>query len=446
MSLQQNVKSRQKLLIFFFLLIGFTSFGQIKSGPMLGCSEMKEVLVWIQTEKAASVSIKYWEKGTDGKVKFSSEPVLTTKANAFVAKIVADEVTMSKKYNYEVYVDGKKINFDYPLEFQTQTLYQYRTDPPAFSFVFGSCNYINEEATDRPGRPYGGADEIYAAILKEKPDFMLWGGDNFYYREADWNTRTGMIHRNNHTRAVKSIQPLLASTHHYAIWDDHDYGPNDADRSWVNKHLALDMFKLYWGNPNFAFPNEGITGQFQWADVEFFLMDDRWFKAPNDLKDPTKDYWGQKQMNWLLDALTTSRAPFKIVVNGGQVLNPAKIFENMANYEAERNQLLAEIQKRNIPGVVFLSGDRHVSSLWKLDRPGTYPLFDLTVTPFTAGPAVAHPLDKNPILVPGTLTEKRAFSKLSVSGPAKDRVLKINLYDHTGTELWNYTIKANELK
>jgi alkaline phosphatase D len=446
MSPQDFSKSIQKLCFCLCFLLSMPSIGQIKSGPMLGYSEMKEVLIWVQTEKASKVEIKYWDKSTDGKQKFISEPVQTNKANAYIARIIADEVSMSKRYTYEVYVDGKKVNFNYPLEFQTQTLYQYRTEPPSFSFVFGSCNYINEEATDRPGRPYGGADEIYQSILNVKPDFLLWGGDNFYYREADWNTRTGMIHRNDHTRGVKSIQPLLASTHNYAIWDDHDYGPNDSDRSWVNKHTALEMFKLYWGNPNYTFPNEGITGQFQWADVEFFLMDDRWFKAPNDLKDPTKDYWGQKQMNWLLDALTTSKAPFKIVVNGGQILNPAKIFENMSNYEAERNQLLAEVQKRNIAGVVFLSGDRHVSSLWKMERPGTYPLFDLTVTPFTAGPAVAHPLDKNPLLVPGTLTEKRAFSKLSISGPAKERVLTINVYDHLGKDLWNYTIKANDLK
>ncbi len=446
MSYQEITKTIQKLLFCLLFFLSVPVLGQIKSGPMLGYSEMKEVLIWVQTEKSAKVEIKYWDKTTDGKVKFTSEPVQTSKSNAFIARIIADEVSMSKKYNYEVYVDGKKVNFNYPLEFQTQTLYQYRSDPPTFSFVFGSCNYINEEATDRPGRPYGGADEIYQAILDKKPDFMLWGGDNFYYREADWNSRTGMIHRNDHTRAVKSIQPLLASTHNYAIWDDHDYGPNDSDRSWVNKHTALEMFKLYWGNPNFTFPNEATTGQFQWADVEFFLMDDRWFKAPNDLKDQTKDYWGQKQMNWLLDALTTSRAPFKIVVNGGQILNPAKIIENMSNYDAERNQLLAELQKRNIPGVVFLSGDRHVSSLWKMDRPGTYPLIDLTVTPFTAGPAVAHPLDKNSLLVPGTLTEKRAFSKLTVTGPIKDRVLTINLYDHLGKDLWNYTIKANDLK
>jgi alkaline phosphatase D len=435
------------LLTFLCLLWAGSLFGQIKSGPMLGYSEMKEVLIWVQTQKSAKVEIAYWEKGQKSTQNIlKTDPIQTQKSQGFIAKAIADQVSMDKKYEYEVWVDGKKMNFSYPLEFQSQSLWQYRKDPPAFSFAFGTCNYINEEATDRPGRPYGGADEIYQSIYAKKPDFMLWGGDNFYYREPDWNTHTGMMHRNDHTRGQASLQPLLANTHHYAIWDDHDYGPNDADRSFALKHTSLELFKLYWGNPNFVFPQEAVTGQFTWADVEFFLMDDRWFKAPNDLNDPAKDYFGQKQLNWLLDALTVSRASFKIVVNGGQVLNPAKIFENMANYEQERNQLLKEISNRKIPGVVFLSGDRHTSSLWKLNRPGTYPLYDLTVSPMTAGPAVPHKLDANEVLVPGTMTQKRAFSTISVSGPLKDRNMRIVLHDEKGIEIWHHDISSNSLK
>ncbi|MFM2401649.1 MAG: hypothetical protein RI950_1166 [Bacteroidota bacterium] len=352
---------------------------------------------------------------------------------------------MGKKYEYEVYVNGKKIAFNYTLEFQTQDLWQYRHDPPAFSFIFGTCNYVNEEATDRPGRGYGGADEVYAAMHAKKPDFMLWGGDNFYYREPDY-TRTGMIHRNDHARAVKSMQPLLANVHQYAIWDDHDYGPNDSDRSFPLKNTSLEMFKLYWGNPNFVFPNEGITGKFQWADVEFFLMDDRWNKAPNELNDPNKDYWGAKQMNWLLDALISSKASFKFIVNGGQVISPAKVFENMANYEAERTYLLKELKNRKIPGVLFLSGDRHISNLNKMEREGTYPLYDLTVSPMTAGKADAVKQDYNETLVEGTLLQERAFSKIEVTGPLKDRTLTITLFNVKGETLWTKEIKSNLLK
>ena len=433
----------KRILIALFLAAPLLASAQIKSGPMLGYSEMKEVLVWVQTEKPADVSIQYWEKRV--KTIHKTDPVHTEKTTAFIARIIADEVTMGKKYAYEVLVNGKKMAFDYALEFQTQELWQYRKDPPAFSFLFGTCNYVNEEATDRPGRPYGGADEVYASMYAKKPDFMLWGGDNFYYREPDY-TRTGMIHRNDHARAVKSIQPLLGSVHQYAIWDDHDYGPNDADRSFPLKYTSLEMFKMYWGNSNFAFPNEGITGKFQWADVEFFLMDDRWNKAPNELNDPNKDYWGAKQMTWLLDQLSTSRASFKIIVNGGQVVSPAKVFENMANYEAERTYLLKELKNRKIPGVLFFTGDRHISDLNKLEREGTYPLYDLTVSPMTAGKADAVKLDYNETLVPGTLVQERAFSKIEVTGPLKDRTLTITLFNVKGEVLWTKELKSNLLK
>jgi alkaline phosphatase D len=433
----------KRILIALFLLAPLFLQAQIKSGPMLGYSEMKEVLIWVQTEKPAQVSIQYWEKGD--KTVHKTDPIQTEKSTAYIARIIADEVTMGKKYDYEVLVNGKKMAFDYALEFQTQDLWQYRHDPPAFSFIFGTCNYVNEEGTDRPGRGYGGADEVYAAMHAKKPDFMLWGGDNFYYREPDY-TRTGMIHRNDHARAVKSMQPLLANVHQYAIWDDHDYGPNDSDRSFPLKHMSLEMFKLYWGNPNYVFPNEGITGKFQWADVEFFLMDDRWNKAPNELNDPTKNYWGAKQLTWLLDQLSTSKASFKIIVNGGQVVSPAKVFENMANYEAERSYLLKEIKNRKIPGVLFFTGDRHISDLNKLEREGTYPLYDLTVSPMTAGKADAVKLDYNETLVPGTLVQERAFSKIDVSGPLKDRTLTITLFNVKGETIWTKELKSNQLK
>ena len=433
----------KRIFITLLLLAPLVVTAQIKSGPMLGYSEMKEVLVWVQTEKPADVSIQYWEKGD--KTIHKTDPIHTEKATANIARIIADEVTMGKKYEYEVLVNGKKMAFEYALEFQTQDLWQYRHDPPAFSFIFGTCNYVNEEGTDRPGRGYGGADEVYAAMHAKKPDFMLWGGDNFYYREPDY-TRTGMIHRNNHARAVKSMQPLLANVHHYAIWDDHDYGPNDSDRSFPLKHLSLEMFKMYWGNTNFVFPNEGITSKFQWADVEFFLMDDRWNKAPNELNDPNKDYWGTKQMNWLLDALSSSKASFKIIVNGGQVISPAKVFENMANYEAERSHLLKELKNRKIPGVLFLSGDRHISNLNKLEREGTYPLYDLTVSPMTAGKADAVKQDYNETLVEGTLVQERAFSKLEVSGTLKERILTMTIFNVKGEILWSKALKSTELK
>jgi hypothetical protein len=116
----------------------------------------------------------------------------------------------------------------------------------------GSCAYINEAAYDRPGNPYGSEYEIFEAINESKPDFMIWLGDNMYLREPDWNSWTGITKRWTHSRSVPEMQPLLASAHHYAIWDDHDYGPNNSDRGWWNKNQTYEAFQLFWANPSYG--------------------------------------------------------------------------------------------------------------------------------------------------------------------------------------------------
>ena len=88
----------------------------------------------------------------------------------------------------------------YPLRFRTPALWRYRTDPPPLRIAIASCFYVNEPAFDRPGTPYGSSFEILAAITARRPDVMVWLGDNTYMREADWYTRTGILHRYTHTR------------------------------------------------------------------------------------------------------------------------------------------------------------------------------------------------------------------------------------------------------
>ncbi|SDM21255.1 alkaline phosphatase D family protein [Siphonobacter aquaeclarae] len=433
--------------LFFLSLLAYSSVqAQLQSGPMLGYSDYMEVMLWAQTQKAAKVKIVYWETGSPSN-KRSTDEVSTEKSTAYIARMYADQVLPGKKYEYEIWVDGKKVARPYPLQFQTQTLWQFRTDPPAFTFAFGSCAYFGEPEYDRPGAPYGQQYEIFTKIDSLRPDFMVWGGDNNYYREVDFGTRTGMLRRMTHGRSFPQIQSLLAHTHNYATWDDHDYGPNDADRSYWMKRDALDIFKLFWGNPNYAFEKEGVNGTFQWGDCQFFLLDDRWWRAPNELDAPGKDYLGQKQLDWLIDALKFSQATFKFVVCGGQVINPAAQWENYAVYGEERAQLLERITAQKIPGVVFLSGDRHHTAVHKLERFNAYPLYDFTISPFTSGPArltkeetVLSTLDKETVL------NERNFAIMSLSGPKNDRVLKVQTYNARGELKWTREIKAASLK
>jgi alkaline phosphatase D len=444
-----------KLTFLFFFSFTFHVFAQsakptgtgVAAGPMVGYSEMKEVMLWIQTQKAAKVKIGYWDL-ENPKVKMYTEEVQTQKSSAFTAHLLADEVLPSKKYAYEVYLNAKLVPFSYPLRFQTQTLWQYRTDPPAFSFAVGSCAYINEEEYDRPGTPYGKSTEIFKKINDKKPNFMIWGGDNIYTREVDWFTKTGFNHRYSHTRKHPDMQALLASVHNYAIWDDHDYGPNNHNRSFQHKNIALEAFKNFWANPNYVFEKEGITGTFVWEDCQFFLMDNMWNRSPNESNEKNKDFFGEKQLNWLIEALKTSSAPFKFVVSGGQTINSAVVFENMSTYPEERKKLLDRLASEKISGLIFLSGDRHHTNLQKLERGDLYPLYDLTVSPLTSG--AGKPTEeeyKNGNILPGyELNNTQNFGILEISGKRTDRVLKINIFDANGEKKWDYSISAKDLR
>lgn len=276
---------------------------------------------------------------------------------------------------------------------------------------------------------------------------MLWLGDNTYLREADWNSRTGFINRYSHTRALPELQPLLASTHHYAIWDDHDYGPNDSDGSFWLKKTASEVFKLFWGNPNYDVTGKGgITGVFQWGDLDFFLLDNRYHRTSNKNFTEPRQMLGKEQIDWLINALSFSQAPFKFIAIGGQVLSTGAVYENYATYPKERKYLLDKIREAKIEGVVFLNGDRHHTILSKMqENEKVYPMYDLTCSPLTSG-TNSDDESYNVFGMKETLVSVHNFGMLHITGPSKDRALTIEIFDKDGQPMWTKSIKASDLK
>ena len=84
---------------------------------------------------------------------------------------------------------------------------------------------------------------------------MIWLGDNIYLREVDWYPAFGILARNTHTRSLPEMQPLLASTHHYAIWDDRLHFTSTTALIFIKGTLETSLF---WGNPTM-----GSTGKRQ---------------------------------------------------------------------------------------------------------------------------------------------------------------------------------------
>lgn len=446
------------LIILFLLLLASTSYVTaqqtqsdtarwLRSGPMLGYSEMTETVVWLQTKKPSRVQVRFWKQGQPATARLS-DAIDTEAATDHIARVKISALEFGTKYDYEVYIDGLRVALAYAATFQTQPMWRWRTDPPAMKIAIGSCAYINDPPYDRPGRPYGDGVEIFKAIADQKPDAMVWLGDNVYYREADWLAESGMRYRYAQNRELAELQPLLASVHHYAIWDDHDFGPDDSDRTFRLRETALGVFKDYWANMTYGTDEApGVFGRFEWGDVEFFLLDDRYHRAPNRMPPgPEKVMFGEAQMRWLLESLASSKATFKIIAGGNQMLNPMTFFEAFGNYPAEQKRLLDFLREMKITGVLFISGDRHHTELIKREDAGAYPLYDFTSSPLTAGTGRNEREAANPARVANTwVTGVKNFGLIEVSGTSKDRRLLLRTIDLKGKELWRHEIKASEL-
>lgn len=437
---------RTLIALAFYVLTTCGVFSQkslLKSGPMMGYVDYREACVWVQTTTAAKVKARYWRhKDTV----YETAEVITNATSFNTAKLIFGEIEPGSQYTYQVWADGKNTGTSSGFTFKVPSLWKWRTDPPTFRFAIGSCHYSNEPVYDRPGNGYGYSDNrIFNTIVAQKPELMLWLGDNIYLREPDWNTKTGIYKRYIHMRTNPAIKNLLSYCPNYAIWDDHDFGPNDADRGFWNKTTTLQAFKDFWANPGYGVNGEpGITTYFEWADAEFFLLDDRYNRTPNDSKDDNKTILGQNQKQWLLDNLLRSKATFKFVAVGGQFLNTMAKYENFANYAKERSEIIDFIQANKIKNVVFMTGDRHHAEISKLQGDTTKPsIYDVTSSPLTSGAGNGAQQEINDLRVAGSLvTGKRNFAIMEITGLRTKRTLTVFFYDKEGAELFKYEIPA----
>ncbi len=420
---------------------------ELRAGPMAGANGQRSTRLWLQTTEPATVELFY--RRTGGQEEWARQWRDTVVEEDNVAHFVIGGLEPGSVYEYWLKIDGKAVGREAPFRFHTQKLWQYREDPPAFTLMTGSCSYFNETVYDRPGRPYGRSPSIFEVMAERKPELMLWLGDNIYFREADYLARADMHLRYLHDRAVPELQRFLQTGHHLAVWDDHDYGPNNSNRSWVHKAHALELFQRYWANDSYGLPDlPGVFGQFSYNDVDLFLMDDRYYRDADDMPDtPDKQLFGKAQMNWLKNALLASRAPFKIIAGGGQFINDNNPYEGWNHFPAERRDFLDWLQATRVQGVLFLSGDRHHTELLRLERQGHYPLYELTCSPLTSGSHKVKGKQLTPPLASGThVVNTQNFCELHFSGPRRKRVLEVRVFDATGKPLWTRKIHAAELR
>lgn len=252
------------------------------------------------------------------------------------------------------------------------------------TIAFGSCNKQDEP------------QPLWDDILAQRPDLWIWLGDNIYGDTDNMRKMRGMYEKQ---LARPDYQQLLAAVPVVGTWDDHDYGVNDGGREFSEKQASRDLLLEFLAVPKSqpVWEREGAYQSYTVGPagrrVKILLLDTRYFRdalvasADADRRygpNAAGDLLGEAQWRWLEAALRDSDAQVHIIGSSIQVLAEDHGFEKWANFPNARQRLLDLIADTQAPGVVLLSGDRHIGELARYDAPGVdYPLYDLTSSGLT---------------------------------------------------------------
>lgn len=343
------------------------------------------------------------------------------------------------EYPLKVEIDGQAWPDTYALRtFQDEAAGSY-------SFTMGSCALYGTGAF-RLIRP-GSFTHIYESMLATPSDFFLWLGDNVYLLTGEWDDSSRTYKKYTKVRLEARGNAFMTSRPQYAIRDDHDFGPDNSGADFANKHITTAAFHDFWPNPPAPLLDvPGTFTQFSYRDSDFFLLDGRHNRKAAD----SSQMYGADQMRWLCRALEASKATFKFIVTGSQSLSQVNPGETWADY-AERTAFLDFVREARIPGVVFLSGDRHFTEMMRYQPEGMYPLYEVTCSPLTSilrrRPLRPNDVEyNNPLRLEGTKLVDHNYGRLSIDGPPNDRVCKVEILDAAGQVVWTREIRANELK
>jgi alkaline phosphatase D len=199
-------------------------------------------------------------------------------------------------------------------------------------------------------------------VLAEKPQLHLTVGDTHY---ADTTNPTTQWEHHLRYRRMPEFAAVLRNIPTYSMWDDHDYGPNNSDRTAKGKENSLAGWNQFWGNPAAGTATTpGAFYKFSWGEVDFFMVDGRYHRSPDKAPDDDKKRMlGDAQFAWLIAGLKSSKAKFKIIASGS-TLNHSKA-DGWRIYTFARHRFFDAIKEHRIPGVVYMSGDIHRSLVWE---------------------------------------------------------------------------------
>lgn len=308
--------------------------------------------------------------------------------------------------------------------------------------AFGSCA---KQDKDQP---------IWDAIFAAKPDLFVFLGDNIYADTRDpkvMAAKYATLAAKPHFKRLRDSLPVIA------IWDDHDFGENDAGADYPMKAESRRQFCDFWGEPadSIRRTRDGVYAAYVFGPagqrVQIILPDLRWNRTPlveksfpggykawatasglsgketpgpyDRIPDLTATMIGERQWSWLEQQLAQP-AELRILGSSLQVLADFAGWEGWINYARDHQRLFETLRRQKAERLICISGDTHYAEISRLDTNVPYPIWDITSSGLTEVWPVTPP---NALRVSPVLRE-RNFGMIEIdwSGAAPRVTLKIH--------------------
>ena len=296
-SLNERVEQLADLYSFLMDQLG-VDYTLVERGPLSGGV----------TPTSAVVKGKVAHEGMSVRLAVSQNALLT--AATFTApvtsetnrnNVVAFDLSGLKpdtQYHYALEIDGR---------LDRKTRGQFKTfpapGPASFTFAFASC-----------GRT-GSTRNIFDRIREHQPLFYMNMGDLHY---QDINTNRPSLFRAAYDAVLASPQQadLYRSTPLVYMWDDHDYGGNNASKKSKSHIAARNIYEEYV--PHYPFHDPAVDApinySFSVGRVKFIITDLRSERDEPKIKDDAKkSLLGVEQKKWFKDELLAANGKYPLI-------------------------------------------------------------------------------------------------------------------------------------
>jgi alkaline phosphatase D len=316
--------------------------------------------------------------------------------------------------------------------------------------AFGACN--NYKISKNP--------KIFNSVVETDPDLWIWTGDVAYLSTHETNGTLNEL-QFNQSKNTETYTNLRNKVPIIGIWDDHDYGVNNGDKSYKFKERNRQLYLDYLDEPKDSIRRirpDGMYESYYLGDnkkIKIILLDNRYNRDFRFSLSPTRDILGESQWKWFEEELTNNEAEVTLVISGTQVMVDDRLYPEHW-YKHSQDKLLQVIRKTQASGIILLSGDVHYAEIMKHPCPKRvgYNLYEVTssgLTHYMSGYNLPYGGELLNAISPTTFNSEKDrymyknFGLITVDFEDKKNI-KIEIKDEDGNTALNKDVSFEEIK